>query len=275
MKSVVVICGSPRPKGNTFKIVSQVEAQLRLHGEVNVEHVHLKKSNIEYCRGCLACMRRGEQRCPCHDDLLGIRDKLRAADSVIFACPVYVHTVPALMKNFFDRLAFQCHQPAYQDKAALLVTTTELTGAAETLDYLEFVTFTWGFRIAGKLDVVYPGYLREGAYRAATERRIGRAAAALWEAMTTPQPAPSLQQLAFFRLMRTKVTFHREHLPRDYEYWQERGWLNRRYYDERPIPALKQLLARTLVRLRVRRLLHRSGLDEPPPPAAAGPACPP
>jgi hypothetical protein len=39
MKSVVVICGSPRPKGNTFKIVSQVEAQLRLHGEVNLLRV--------------------------------------------------------------------------------------------------------------------------------------------------------------------------------------------------------------------------------------------
>ena len=63
MKSIVVIFGSPRPRGNTFKIVSQLEAQLRQRGEVNVEYVHLRKSNIEYCRGCLACMRCGEQRC--------------------------------------------------------------------------------------------------------------------------------------------------------------------------------------------------------------------
>ena len=261
MRSIVVIAGSPRPKGNTYKIVRQVQAELEKRGTVNVETVQLQRANIQYCRGCMLCMKRGEGRCPCRDELLAIRDKMREADGVVFACPVYVHGVPAVMKNFYDRLAFQCHQPAYLDKAALLVTTTELSGSRETLEYMEFVAFTWGFRIAGKLAVC-SGYEHEGAYRKATERLIDRAASQLWAAMSTPRPAPTMKELAFFNLMRTKVTLHRQQFPRDYEYWRERGWLARPYYYDVSIPAAKSLLTRTMVRARVRRMLRDAGLDQ-------------
>jgi multimeric flavodoxin WrbA len=252
-----------------------VEETLRSRGEVTVEHVHLKKLDLQPCRGCLQCMRRGEERCPCRDDLLSLRDQMRAADGVIFACPVYVHTVPGPMKTFYDRLAFQCHQPAYQQQAALCVTTTELTGARETLDYMQFVAFTWGFQLAGTLDVVYPGYEKEDDYRNEAERRVEQAATNLWAAMTTPRPAPSVKELVFFHLMRTKVTLHRHVLNRDFEYWEERGWLDQSWYDANaPVSAWKSRLARGLARLRVRKLLRHAGLSGEPSHAAPAPAKP-
>jgi len=261
MKSVLVISGSPRPKGNTRKVLRLVEEELSRRGDVAFEHISLGSLHIETCRGCLKCMRRHEARCPCHDDLLGLRDKMLAADAVIFASPVYVHTVTALMKNLFDRLAFHCHQPAFHDVSALLVTTSELTGARETLDYMRFVCFTWGFRIAGELGVVYPSFVAGGRYRAQAEAHIERAAASLWDSMTTPRPSPSLKELAFFHLMRTKVTLHRDVLPRDYEVWQERGWLESDYFTDVAVPRWRSLLARALVRLRVRAILREAGIE--------------
>ena len=131
MKNVVVISGSPRPKGNTYKIVKEIENNMCRYNEVVFNYVSLKRFHLEYCKGCLRCMKKGETFCPCKDDALQLRDTLLAADGVVFASPVYVHTVSAMLKNFYDRFAYMCHQSRFRDKTAMFVVTTELSGAKE------------------------------------------------------------------------------------------------------------------------------------------------
>ncbi|WP_419662153.1 NADPH-dependent FMN reductase [Desulfosarcina variabilis str. Montpellier] len=98
MKNILVISGSPHPAGNTVKITQRVEEQMAEMGDVHFEYLVLKKLNLNYCQGCLVCMKKGEEKCPLKDDSILLRDKMLAADGIIFISPVYVHTVSALMK---------------------------------------------------------------------------------------------------------------------------------------------------------------------------------
>ena len=260
MKRVLVISGSPRPRGNTYKITKLVEEKVCALGSATFEYLTLKDLDLGYCRGCLLCMKKGEEKCPCKDDSILLRDKMLAADGIVFASPVYVHTVSALMKNFYDRFAYLCHQPRFRDKAAMFIVTTELTGGRETLDYMRFPAFTWGFKMSADLEVVYPGFTGGGTYREQILEKISRAAADFHGALNSADRPVLMRELMFFNLMKTKVTLHRNFLPRDYLYWEEKGWLQEEFYSDNGIPALKKALAKTLVKLRVKKLMKSSGI---------------
>ena len=264
MKKILVISGSPRPKGNTYKITRLLEVQMETLGEVSFEYVSLKQIDLKHCRGCLVCMKKGETACPCKDDAIPLRDRMLAADGIVFISPVYVHTVSALMKNFYDRFAYMCHQPRFRDKAAMFVVTTELTGGRETLDYMKFPAFTWGFRICAALDVVYPGFLNGGDYKAQTLDRIARAAREFHAALSANHRKPMFRELMFFNMMKTKVTFHKDFLPADYRFWEKMGWLEKDFYSEEDLPGLKSRVARFLVGRKVKQMIRANGLAAMP-----------
>ena len=260
MKQITVILGSPRSKGNTYQAVRLLEEQLCPNNGIEFKYISLGKLNLEYCRGCLLCTKRGEDFCPCRDDSLTLRDEMLDADGIVFAAPVYVHTVPALMKNFYDRFAYMCHQPHFRDKAALLLVTTELSGVDETLELMSFAATTWGFHVADCLGIVQSGFREDGPYRAEIKERLLMASDRFHQALTTPRPLASFKELALFNLLKTKITLHREAFPHDYRYWQEQGWLTRSFFNEDEAPKLKSFLARTMVRFRVGRIKKKLGL---------------
>lgn len=261
MKQILVISGSPRPRGNTYKITKLVEEKVCALEPVTFEYLSLNKMELGYCRGCLLCMRKGEEKCPCKDDSILLRDKMLAADGIIFASPVYVHTVSALMKNFYDRFAYLCHQPRFRDKTAMFIVTTELTGGKETLEYMRFPAFTWGFKMSASLDVVFPGFIGGGKYREHVLEQISQAAEEFHAALNTVKRPVLFRELMFFNLMKTKVTLHRESLARDYQYWVENGWLHKKFYTGKNISVLKIALAKALVKSKVKKLVKSSGME--------------
>jgi len=261
MKNVLIISGSPRRRSNTFKITKLVEEQMTELREMNFEYLALKDLNLAHCRGCMVCMKKGEDSCPCKDDSIMLRDKMLAADGMIFISPVYVHTVSALMKNFYDRFAYMCHQPRFREKAAMFIVTTELTGGEETLQYMRFVAFTWGFKLSTSLEVVYSGFVNNGKYRDQTMDRITQAARDFHSDLISPDRSPMLRELMFFNLMKSKVTLHRDLLPADYLYWKRQGWLDAKFYSDKGIPRLRSAVAKILVKRKVRKLLKSRGLE--------------
>jgi multimeric flavodoxin WrbA len=98
---VVGIMSGPRPDGNTAKLLRAALDGARERG-AEVTEVSLCDCHIEYCRGCLACLQRGE--CPIKDDFQRVRDLLYEADGIILASPTYCGSCNAVMKNLFDRL---------------------------------------------------------------------------------------------------------------------------------------------------------------------------
>jgi multimeric flavodoxin WrbA len=71
------------------------------------ETVILADQKINQCLGCEVChTEKSYLRCIFEDkdDVKGIQDKMREADMIIYATPVYVFTMSGLLKRFIDRL---------------------------------------------------------------------------------------------------------------------------------------------------------------------------
>lgn len=101
--NVVTILTSPRPKGNTDRILMWVERALR-DGEHSIERIHLNPLDVRDCAACLACAESSDEPgCVLQDDVLGVFERIMAADAVVFASPLYMWGVTGPLKMLFDR----------------------------------------------------------------------------------------------------------------------------------------------------------------------------
>lgn len=103
MKNVLIITASPFKNGNTDLLAEQFKEGAQESGNV-VEQVFLRQKKIGYCRACNYCKREDSFGvCAFKDDMTEIMDKLRKADVIVLATPVYYYNVNAQMKTFIDR----------------------------------------------------------------------------------------------------------------------------------------------------------------------------
>ena len=66
--------------------------------------IYKAKQKIKYCVGCFKCWFKHPGKCIHDDDMLMIRKKIKAADIIVFGCPVYFDGFTAQMKTMLDRL---------------------------------------------------------------------------------------------------------------------------------------------------------------------------
>jgi len=101
---VLAINGSPRgTKSNTDRILQPFLAGAREAG-AETEVVYLKDKEIKHCIGCFTCWTKTPGVCIHKDDMPGLLEKVREAEILVFATPLYVFTVSGLMKDFMDRI---------------------------------------------------------------------------------------------------------------------------------------------------------------------------
>jgi multimeric flavodoxin WrbA len=235
-KKILVIMGSPR-KGNTFRACEDLREMLEQELPVEFEYLWLKDASLLHCKGCLACFTRGEERCPNRDDAPLIAQKMRDADGVIFASPVYAMSVTSLMKNFIDRFSYTFHRPRFFEKKALLLTTTGALGHKDVLKYLDTVARVWGFEIAGSVGIVTPIPVprhRIGENRQAITRAARDFASAL---SRRTRQGPGLYDVIVFHAQRAAFSQLEKASPADYRYWKEKGWLDHGVNYFMPVPV--------------------------------------
>lgn len=101
MKAIIVL-GSPRgAKGASSRIARQFAAGLR-RGGAEIEEIVLKNQKISHCIGCFTCWTKTPGRCVHRDDMDALLPKMKT-DLVVLATPLYVYSVPGLVKDFLDR----------------------------------------------------------------------------------------------------------------------------------------------------------------------------
>jgi multimeric flavodoxin WrbA len=100
---VVGIVGSPRKKGNTEFLVGHALKSIAEEG-LETELIPLAGLDIRPCTACMACQK--EERCSIDDDLFPIYLKMKAADGIIIASPVYYGSATALVKGLMERTGF-------------------------------------------------------------------------------------------------------------------------------------------------------------------------
>jgi len=102
-KDLLVLMGSPRKGGNSSCLAREAVRGAREDG-AHVECHHLHEMNIRPCRACDHCRRGKGRPCSQDDDMQILYPKVKAADALLIAGPVYWFTIGAQTKLFMDRL---------------------------------------------------------------------------------------------------------------------------------------------------------------------------
>lgn len=103
MKKILVAQGGGRANGNTAQLVSHFVKGAEESGHL-VEVISLAKHEVKGCLGCNAC--RYGKPCVQKDAFNGIVPKIKDADCIVFASPLYFWTVSSRIKAFIER--FYC-----------------------------------------------------------------------------------------------------------------------------------------------------------------------
>lgn len=105
-KRVLIISGSPRKGGNSDLLCDEF---LRGAAEAGnqVEKIFLREKEIHYCNACARCRENGGN-CIIADDMAEIQEKMKIADVIVMASPVYFYSIDAQMKTLIDRIFASC-----------------------------------------------------------------------------------------------------------------------------------------------------------------------
>ena len=102
MTKILIVKGSPRKNGNSAVLADQVAAGAQGAG-AQVESFYLHGMDISPCDACEACQASPDAECIVDDDMQLLYPKVREADALVYASPVYWFTVSAQLKLFMDR----------------------------------------------------------------------------------------------------------------------------------------------------------------------------
>ncbi len=103
MKNILVIQGGGRPKVNTAQLIDSFVKGAMDAGNT-VEVVSLMKNEVKGCLGCNAC--RYGKPCVQKDAFNDLVPKIKVADCLVFASPLYFWTISSRIKAFIER--FYC-----------------------------------------------------------------------------------------------------------------------------------------------------------------------
>ena len=102
MNNILILAGSPRKNGNTDRLVASFADGARKNNMVEI--VSVSDYKVNPCIGCNSCFTRDGNECFQNDDMNLIYDKLKAANMVVIASPVYFYGLSAELKAIIDRL---------------------------------------------------------------------------------------------------------------------------------------------------------------------------
>ena len=101
-KKIVVITGSPRKNGNSFKMTEAFIRKAEALGHT-VTRFDAAFKKLGGCHACETCYKTGKP-CSFDDDFNTIADDILAADALVFSCPVYWYSVPSQIKAVIDKM---------------------------------------------------------------------------------------------------------------------------------------------------------------------------
>jgi putative NADPH-quinone reductase len=101
---ILVINAAPRMEaGNTQMILTPFLVGCRGEG-AEVDIALLGRKNINPCIGCFNCYAETPGTCIHEDDLVALTKRIRRADMLMLATPIYLDGMTSLAKIFIDRL---------------------------------------------------------------------------------------------------------------------------------------------------------------------------
>jgi hypothetical protein len=102
MKALAIL-GSPRGKtSSSSRAAEHFTTGLRAAG-YEIEEIMLCDRDIKPCRGCFTCWTKTPGTCVHRDDMDILLPALLRTQLIVYAFPLYIYSVPGIVKNFLDR----------------------------------------------------------------------------------------------------------------------------------------------------------------------------
>ena len=121
---ILVLNGSPRPKGNTKQMVDAFREGAESAGH-KVDVVDVCRKKIAGCLACEYCHTKGNGACVQKDDMQEIYSLLGETDMLVIASPIYYHGVSGQLKCALDRFysAAYPRKPRNLKKVAMILSS--------------------------------------------------------------------------------------------------------------------------------------------------------
>ncbi|WDV44946.1 NAD(P)H-dependent oxidoreductase [Clostridiaceae bacterium M8S5] len=230
---VLVLLGSLR-KGNTYKLTKLVQDNMNEQGDVEFEEIFLGDIDLGYCISCHNCILKGEEFCPHRETTDMLEQKMLNADAIIISAPVYMLSVPGVVKNLVDHFAYILHRPVLFDKNVLVVVSTAGGGDKKVAKYLKDVFEYWG---ANKVFIfrhkVFAIKLEITDKLAQKAKRISKMFYNSIESKKLKEP--SVRRIAFYNAFRAITFLDTTEDTADYKYYKKLDWFDKVY----PVDTVK------------------------------------
>lgn len=152
-KSIVVLNGSPRKKGNTSELARAFAEGAEGAGH-RVTEFFLNGMSIHGCLGCFGGGKDPAHPCVQSDDMDSVYAAYREADVVVLASPLYYWGISGQLKIAFDRLfaVAEC-DPDYRNpiKESVLLMAAEGNGFEESAQWYDNLERHIGWKSLGKV----------------------------------------------------------------------------------------------------------------------------
>lgn len=219
---ILTIHGSPRTTRSTTRRLAQFVLDGAAEAGAETEMIDLCDLRITPCTACEGCSFNGI--CVYDDDVPALVDRMKEADAIIFASPVYIDHVSGQMKIFFDRLADAIHYQVLAGKYGGSVATTHTSGGDEVVAYQNHVLNYLAVVTVGGISVATGGDSSAIDAREADARALGRK---LVDAVTNGCIDPKQEEeiagnREFFRDL---VEENKDFRTEEYERWVRLGWI--------------------------------------------------
>lgn len=110
MKKILIIDGGPRKKFTMGLLLEKfTDGAKSVSEEINVEHIRLYDIDFKGCISCMGCKLKGGVnygRCVYKDGLSEVLDKIKTADGLAFASPIYYMSVTGEFHAAMERIMF-------------------------------------------------------------------------------------------------------------------------------------------------------------------------
>jgi len=219
---IIAINGSPRTLRSTTRTLANFVLEGAAAAGAETEMIDLCDLRITPCTACEGCTFNGV--CVYDDDVPVLVERMKEADGIVFASPVYIDNITGQMKVFFDRLADAIHYQVLYGKYGCAVATTHTSGGDEIVAYQNHVLNYLAAVSVGGLSVATAGNADAVDAREAEARALGkRLADAIANGFPDPkQEAEIAENREFFK----EIVIESQDLRTDeYKRWEKLGWI--------------------------------------------------
>ena len=130
---VILVNGSPHPKGSTYTALCEIEKELAAEG-IETEYFWIGAKPLSGCLGCGQCLKNGG-KCFMDDSVNAFLDKAAESDGFIFGSPVHYAAISGALSSFMDR-AFYGKGNLFRFKPAAGIVCCRRGGSTAAFDEL-------------------------------------------------------------------------------------------------------------------------------------------